>query len=311
MSATETITSVFGDDANLYTSVLGMSEFGPTVPQANIRKAYYRQCLIFHPDKQDVTELTQEEMLSAKAKFQAINATYNILSNEESRRKYDEKGKLDDDCDEFDWKEQYSYFRNLTVEELENLISSTSEQFKGSDEEEKDVLKYYNLYEGDLNKCVQSVMCSNALDKLRWVKEFILPAVERGEITYYKENMELTKGSNFGFEQDATETLINADDEDEKDWRKTMKTKSKSIVKKKSIGAKKTTKSKSKLVKAVRHNNFARQPAFLSMIDRIEKRAMENKGKKKKSTKAKKGRKHTDISEEKFEEIRSKLGNKK
>ncbi|MGH3056218.1 MAG: J domain-containing protein, partial [Gaiellaceae bacterium] len=95
----------FGEDAlsNLYGAVLGVST---TATSSQLRKAYHKRALLYHPDKVAKTSLSSsssskkdegEEVQHAKLKFQAISVTYQILSNDESRREYDETGELVED----------------------------------------------------------------------------------------------------------------------------------------------------------------------------------------------------------------------
>ncbi|KLL03121.1 MAG: DnaJ-like protein, partial [Mycoplasmataceae bacterium RV_VA103A] len=61
-----------------YYEILGVSEI---VTQEEIKKAYYKLALKWHPDK---NPSNQEE---AKKKFQEISRAYEILGNEERRKR--------------------------------------------------------------------------------------------------------------------------------------------------------------------------------------------------------------------------------
>jgi len=63
-----------------YYEILGVS---PTSPSAEIRRVYRRLALQYHPDKNPSPE--------AEAIFQEINEAYEILGDEENRRRYDLK----------------------------------------------------------------------------------------------------------------------------------------------------------------------------------------------------------------------------
>ena len=57
--------------------------------QEDIKKAYRKLAMRFHPDKNAGDE-------EAKVRFQAISEAYSLLSDPEKRRYYDETGELDD-----------------------------------------------------------------------------------------------------------------------------------------------------------------------------------------------------------------------
>lgn len=67
-------------DTKLY-DVLGVS---PTASSSEIKKAYRKQSLKWHPDKNKTEEATQ--------KFQEVSEAYSVLSDKEKREKYDKFG---------------------------------------------------------------------------------------------------------------------------------------------------------------------------------------------------------------------------
>ncbi len=213
MSATTIIFQAFGEDANLYTTVLGLqtknedeaTSQSPT--QSQLRKAYYRRALLYHPDKQKKNQ-TKEQKEEIKLKFQAVSLAYTILSDGDKRRVYDETGEIDDDYEDSTandndeegfgkkskkgadmWKEFFtSTFGKVTTKNIDQFTQS----YKCSEEEEKDVLKYYTMFKGNLDKMLECVMCSDVIDKKRWVQDFIHPAIDEGSVEDYAEELERT-----------------------------------------------------------------------------------------------------------------------
>lgn len=79
--------STFGSqrtDALTYYEILGISK---TASKEEIKNAYKKLALIYHPDK--YSHLADEYKEDAEKKFRQINEAYQILSNKEKRENYD------------------------------------------------------------------------------------------------------------------------------------------------------------------------------------------------------------------------------
>ncbi len=185
---------------DLYCCVLRVSS---DATQAQLKKAYHKLALAHHPDKVSPNR-SAEDVSAAKLKFQAISVTYQILSNEERRKEYDNRGEIIED-DEFvsssSFTQWENFFKNLFPGINFDDIDKFAVKYKESDEEKNDVLKYYQLHRGDLNKMVNCVMCSEKSDKHRWVKYYIEPAIQRGDIPRF-EALEKTLGNDNDDEYD-------------------------------------------------------------------------------------------------------------
>ena len=313
MSAATIIEEAFGPEANLYTTVLKLPESNDysSIPAAKLRKAYYRQALKYHPDKQ--SEKTSEEIKDAKQKFQAISVAYSILSDEERRKLYDETGEMDDNDDMVDqtntdaWKD---YFKGIFGKVTTADIDRFTESYKCSDEEEKDVLKYYKQFRGDLNKMLECVMCSDDVDKKRWVQDYIKPAIEKGDVDDYMSKVESTLGvvesdeSSEQSDKDGDETETEEEEDSDSGKKKGKKRKTKTTQKK---PAKKKNKKKDAgvsddLIAAIRGRASGGGQGFGGILAGLEERYAPKNSKKKGKKK-----KTEDIPDDEFEKIQKRL----
>ena len=107
------ISQFFPDDpeVDLYT-VLELSAPGQSATADDIKKAYRKAALRFHPDK--VAAADDEAKAAAVLKFQQIGFAYAVLSDEVRRKRYDTTGATAEgffDKEEgFDWNE---YFKEM------------------------------------------------------------------------------------------------------------------------------------------------------------------------------------------------------
>lgn len=94
-----------------------------------------------------------------------------ILSNEESRKLYDETGEIDGDSDSElngkDFDEWYEYFRNLFPKLTVDAIDQFSNEYKGSDEEREDIFNAYIARDGNIKYVFDNVMLLEAGEEAR------------------------------------------------------------------------------------------------------------------------------------------------
>ena len=74
-----------------YYKILGVDK---NIPQDKVRAAYLKRTKQFHPD-------LHPDDPKAKAKFQALNEAYDVISNPEKRKKYDQYGEKWREADAF------------------------------------------------------------------------------------------------------------------------------------------------------------------------------------------------------------------
>jgi DnaJ family protein C protein 9 len=188
---TSLLEQAFGtSELDLYKDVLHVSK---TCTPAQLRKAYYKAALQWHPDKNKSAE--------AKHKFQAISWAYDLLKDPVKRQEYDEDGVIphdnecDDDNDDGDgrqsWKDYFDLiFGKLSTDDIDNFAM----KYKMSDEEEKDVLQNYTKFKGNLVKMIEYVMLSEERDVPRWMEDYIQPAIDCGKVENYESAIQKSMG---------------------------------------------------------------------------------------------------------------------
>lgn len=142
MTLLEEIKKFFGTD-DLY-EVLNLTK---DASAEQIKKAYRKVSLKVHPDR--VSEGLKEE---ATKKFQVLSQVHFVLSDEERRKLYDDNGIIanEDSLEsEADW---LNYWRLLFPKITQKNIDSFMDKYIGSKEEEEDLIKIYNRFQGDLDK---------------------------------------------------------------------------------------------------------------------------------------------------------------
>ncbi|ULU05530.1 hypothetical protein L3Y34_017883 [Caenorhabditis briggsae] len=119
-----------------------------------LKKGYYRQSMRWHPDK---SNLGEEEKQTYTTKFQLLNKAYQILSDDERRKIYDETGSVDD-------------------EELnEDVLKAWRKIFKKKDE----LIMHYNKCKGDISKIQEYAIGYESIEDLKAAVDSL---IEDGEI---------------------------------------------------------------------------------------------------------------------------------
>lgn len=127
-------------------------ELSSSATPIEIKKAYKKLSLKFHPDKlqQASTEVDDKDV------FPKIQFAYSILSDPAKRNRYDTTGSLGDGIDEdvFDWKQ---YFDSVNDKITIDMIEEDKLKYQNSEEERQDILNNYIYYEGDFLKLFEVI----------------------------------------------------------------------------------------------------------------------------------------------------------
>ncbi|CAF0850434.1 unnamed protein product [Brachionus calyciflorus] len=150
----------------------------------DIKRAYYKLSLKYHPDK--VTDDSKKH--DAKEKFQVLGKIYSVLSDEEKKKIYDETGSVDGG-DEFfgadikDWEGHWrKMFKKVTTDDVDKFF----ENYRNSDEERADLLKFFEKYQGDMDLILQEMFSSDSLEDEPRFKEIINEAIKKGDAEEYE-----------------------------------------------------------------------------------------------------------------------------
>jgi curved DNA-binding protein CbpA len=110
--------STSSTEMDLY-QILGLpaNPAGKHSSYSDIKKAYYKQALRYHPDKQS-TDASKEQLAEAQETFQRIGQAYAILNDKAKRRRYDQTGQVDvtDHSTIADWKTYFNGMRQLSIQ---------------------------------------------------------------------------------------------------------------------------------------------------------------------------------------------------
>ena len=157
-----------------------------------IKTAYRKAALKYHPDK-----ASEADKAAAHTKFQEIAFAHAILSDERRRKRYDITGRteesLDLDDDTFDW---VSYYREQYKDVVTaDVIEIFANKYKGSNEEKRDVLSWFEKCEGKMTKLYKNVMLSDPAEDEERFREIIDAAIESGEVEGHKAYTEESENS--------------------------------------------------------------------------------------------------------------------
>ncbi|PWN51178.1 DnaJ-domain-containing protein [Violaceomyces palustris] len=170
-------------------AALGLDQ-GPSTSQEDVKKAYKKLALKFHPDKvlSNATTRkgrTDEEKEETLRRFQQIGFSYAVLSDEKRRKRYDETGRTDElglgeGDEDFDWNQ---YFKELWSGEVnKKSLDEFRKKYQNSEEEKEDILQAYRETSGSLEGIFSRVPCSEILvDEERFIK-IVNSAIDQGQL---------------------------------------------------------------------------------------------------------------------------------
>ncbi|KAI0054063.1 DnaJ-domain-containing protein, partial [Auriscalpium vulgare] len=160
-------TSLFFDDdesSDLYAVLNVTSDANPD----DIKKAYRKLALVYHPDKH--AKSGEDARATASHKFQQIGFAYTILSDEKKRQRYDRTGQTDEglemDAGEDGWE---AYFEELFDSVTKEKLDEMKKEYQGSAEEIQDLKNAYAEANGSLDEIMNHIPHSTHLDEERFI----------------------------------------------------------------------------------------------------------------------------------------------
>ena len=201
------VRSAFGQSATLY-DALHCTD-GKDASQVDLKKCYRRVALRYHPDKVHARPNSGENgvdrdqlIQTSTLKFQAASAAYEVLSDARRRAIYDVTGGVDGEHERHDgpssctpstgghkaeqkrWEE---FFQSVFQEVLSSgTRHGDADSYRGSTKEATDVLKYYVMCKGDMDKVANCIVHGgDEHDRKRWRRDIIDTAIMRGDVVDY------------------------------------------------------------------------------------------------------------------------------
>lgn len=147
---------------------------GKTASPSEIKKAYYRLALEYHPDRNPGAD---------KHAFQVIGRAYEILGDDQKRKLYDETGVIDgehllgQDGANFE-----AYFRELFQRVRMEDIDAFKAAYIASVEEYEDILGAYRRCKGDIEAIADEVFFGDDEGALDRFSAIIRRAIAKGVI---------------------------------------------------------------------------------------------------------------------------------
>ncbi|KAH9043251.1 DnaJ-domain-containing protein [Lactarius pseudohatsudake] len=172
-------TSLFFDEeeVDLY-AVLGVE---PAASQEDIKKAYRKLALIYHPDKHATA--AEDAKLAASRKFQQVGFAYTVLSETKRRAKYDATGSTEEGFELAEGEDGWqAYFEALFESVTKAKLDEMKKEYQGSHEEIDDLKRAYGETGGALGEIMNHIPHSTHEDEARFVIA-ISDLIAKGELS--------------------------------------------------------------------------------------------------------------------------------
>ncbi|KAF5287730.1 hypothetical protein FQA39_LY15750 [Lamprigera yunnana] len=162
---------------NLLTKSGDMLRLKKSCNSKEIKKAYYKLSLVYHPDR-----VEDNKKAISTEKFKLLGKIHSILQDDDKRKVYDECGTFDEEnYSVTNWTNYWrNLFKKISTEDIENY----KKEYLGSETEKIDIKKAYVGTKGDMNRILEMVPFSNCENEPRII-EIVRNMVNNGEVEEY------------------------------------------------------------------------------------------------------------------------------
>ncbi|KAG9105038.1 hypothetical protein FRC06_000011 [Ceratobasidium sp. 370] len=162
-------TSLFFPDSDGSVDLYSVLKVNSTATSDEIKSAYRKLALKYHPDKHAAA--SEEAKASASATFQQIGFAYAVLSDTGRRKRYDATGSADPGIDDLaDGEDAWErYFQEMFDVVTRERLDEMRRAYQGSDEERSDLRAAYLAGNGSIEHIMDAIPHSTYEDEPRLV----------------------------------------------------------------------------------------------------------------------------------------------
>ncbi|KAH9001286.1 hypothetical protein EDB92DRAFT_1931845 [Lactarius akahatsu] len=172
-------TSLFFDEEEV--DLYAVLDVEPAASQEDIKKAYRKLALIYHPDKHATA--AEDAKLAASRKFQQVGFAYTVLSETKRRAKYDATGSTEEGFELAEGEDGWqAYFEALFESVTKAKLDEMKKEYQGSHEEIDDLKRAYGETGGALGEIMNHIPHSTHEDEARFVIA-ISDLIAKGELS--------------------------------------------------------------------------------------------------------------------------------
>ncbi|KAI8982593.1 DnaJ domain-containing protein [Pilobolus umbonatus] len=155
-----------------------------TANQTDVKKAYRKLALKYHPDKQP-KDASEEDLEKANKSFIELGIAYSVLNDPKRKELFDKTGSIDEN--QYNGPDDWTaYFKELWTGVVSSeTINNFKSKYQGSEEERKDVLEAYKRCKGKMDQILKYIEGCEYTDAYRF-EQIILAAIKEEKVPFYR-----------------------------------------------------------------------------------------------------------------------------